>query len=147
VADRYGFVEGDGAESAGLVAVIAAVEKPGIGNAPSDLVLLGRYVFPPCIFDDLRALAPGHGGEIQLTDAIHRAARRDGAVGLLVDHVLLDIGMPAGLLEATAAVGLARPDLAPAFRDAIRRMFEKQRGIQGARPRWRSLLAAAGAMM
>jgi hypothetical protein len=41
-----------------------------------------------------------------------------------VDHVLLDIGLPAGLLEATAAVGLARPDLAPEFIAAMRRMLD-----------------------
>jgi UTP--glucose-1-phosphate uridylyltransferase len=122
-ADRYGFVSVSGEVVDGLVTVEGAVEKPGRGRAPSNLALLGRYVLPPSIFAELASLEPGYGGEIQLTDAIDRAARTDGAVGLVVDHVLLDIGMPAGLLEATAAVGLARPDTAPAFREAIERLL------------------------
>jgi UTP--glucose-1-phosphate uridylyltransferase len=125
LADRYGFVlVGEGGAD-GFVDVVGAVEKPGVGNAPSDLALLGRYVFPPSMFDDLAGLEPGHGGEVQLTDAIDVAARRSGAVGVRVDHALLDIGMPAGLLEATAAVGLADPDLGPAFRRAIAALLEE----------------------
>jgi UTP--glucose-1-phosphate uridylyltransferase len=122
-ADSFGFVSVGGEVVDGLVTVDGAVEKPGRGRAPSDLALMGRYVLPASIFAELASLEPGHGGEIQLTDAIDSAARTDGAVGLVVDHVLLDIGMPAGLLEATAAVGLARPDMAPAFREAIRRLL------------------------
>jgi UTP--glucose-1-phosphate uridylyltransferase len=124
VADRYGFVVVGDAGGGELVEVVGAVEKPGVGKAPSDLALLGRYVFPPSMFEDLAGLEPGHGGEIQLTDAIDAAARRRGAVGVLVDHVLLDTGTPVGLLEATAAVGLASPDLGPAFRRAMVRLLE-----------------------
>jgi UTP--glucose-1-phosphate uridylyltransferase len=125
LADRYGFVVVGDAGGDGLVDVIGAIEKPGIGNAPSDLALSGRYVFPPSVFEDLAGVEPGHGGEIQLTDAIDAAARRSGAIGVRVEHVLLDIGMPAGLLEATAAVGLASPDLGPAFRKAIAALLEE----------------------
>jgi UTP--glucose-1-phosphate uridylyltransferase len=85
----------------------------------SDLGLVGRYVLTPEIFDDLDAIEAGHGGEVQLTDAIDRAARRRGALGLIVGDDLLDIGRPAGLLEATAVVGLSRPDLAEEFRQAL----------------------------
>jgi UTP--glucose-1-phosphate uridylyltransferase len=122
--DRYGFVAVAGPSSDGVVAVTGAVEKPGVGQAPSDLALLGRYVFPPSIFDDLDDTRPGHGGEVQLTDAIDRATRRLGAVGLVIDHVVFDVGMPAGLLQATAAVGLSNPELATAFRDTIRRLLD-----------------------
>ena len=116
--DRYGIVA-IGENIAGDVVVVeAAVEKPGAA-APSDLGLVGRYVFSPSVFDVLAALPKGHGGEIQLTDAIDRLAGTDGVLGLIVDDDLLDIGQPSGLLEATAVVGLSRPDLAEDFRAVL----------------------------
>jgi UTP--glucose-1-phosphate uridylyltransferase len=63
-------------------------------------------------------------GELQLTDAIDRVARRTGALGLIVGDDLLDIGRPAGLLEATAAVGLSHPDLADDFRETLRHLLD-----------------------
>jgi UTP--glucose-1-phosphate uridylyltransferase len=116
--DSYGFVAIGENLTGDVVEVESAVEKPG-RDAPSDLALVGRYVFPPEIFDDLTAVEAGHGRELQLTDAIDRAARRNGAIGLIVGDDLLDIGRPAGLLEATAAVGLSRSDLAAEFRQAL----------------------------
>jgi UTP--glucose-1-phosphate uridylyltransferase len=121
--DRYGIVTIGENLTGDVVEVEAAVEKPGAA-APSDLGLVGRYVLTPEVFSDLAALERGHGGEIQLTDAIDRGARRGGALGLIVGDDLLDIGRPAGLLEATAAVGLARPDLAEDFRQALRHMLD-----------------------
>lgn len=115
--DRYGIVAV--AEQAGEVrTVLGAVEKPG-ADAPSDLGIVGRYVFPAAVFTTLSEQEPGHGGELQLTDAIDALARGHGAQALVVDDVLLDIGEPAGLLEATAVVGLSRPDLADSFRRTI----------------------------
>ena len=121
---RWGFVATTGERRDGIVEVVGAVEKPGV-DAPSNLGLPGRYVFTPGIFDLLAAQEPGHGGEIQLTDAIDTLATRDGASGLIVGDDLFDTGIPAGLLEATAAVGLARPDLADQFRQALDRMLKQ----------------------
>ena len=121
--DRYGIVAIGENVAGDVVEIEAAVEKPGAA-APSDLGLVGRYVFTPEVFADLAGLQPGHGGEIQLTDALDRAARRAGALGLIVGDDLLDIGRPAGLLEATAAVGLARPDLAQDFRKALKHLLD-----------------------
>ncbi len=120
--DRYGIIAIDENITGDVVNVLSAVEKPGAA-APSDLGLVGRYVFTPEVFADLAATDRGHGGEIQLTDAIDRGARRDGALALIVGDDLLDIGRPAGLLEATAAIGLSRPDLAKEFREALGRML------------------------
>lgn len=121
---RWGFVVTAGQRRDGIVEVIGAVEKPG-ADAPSNLGLPGRYIFTPEIFELLAAQEPGHGGEIQLTDAIDTLAHRDGASGVIVGDDLFDTGIPAGLLEATAAVGLARPDLADQFRRALARMLDE----------------------
>lgn len=48
------------------------VEKPSVGEAPSQLAIAARYVFSPRIFDALRETSPDHSGEVQLTDAIRR---------------------------------------------------------------------------
>lgn len=122
---RWGFVATAGERRDGIVEVVGAVEKPGT-DAPSNLGLPGRYVFTPEIFELLATQEPGHGGEIQLTDAINTLAHRDGASGVIVGDDLFDTGIPAGLLEATAAVGLARPDLAAQFRRALDRLLEGQ---------------------
>ncbi len=121
--DRYGIVTIGENVTGDVVEVESAVEKPG-ATAPSDLGILGRYLFGPEIFSDLESLTAGAGGEIQLTDAIDRAARRNGALGLIVGDDLLDVGRPAGLLEATAVVGLSRPDLADDFRRAMRHLMD-----------------------
>ncbi len=122
---RWGFVATGGDPADGIVEVTGAVEKPG-PDAPSNLGLPGRYVFTSEIFELLSSQEPGHGGEIQLTDAIDALARRDQAVGVVVGDDLFDTGIPAGLLEATAAVGLSRPDLAEQFRRALDRMLETE---------------------
>ncbi|NND85285.1 MAG: UTP--glucose-1-phosphate uridylyltransferase [Acidimicrobiia bacterium] len=114
--DRYGVVAiGDWLEE-DVATMTGAVEKPGAANAPSDLGILGRYTFPSRTFDVLAALPPGHGGEIQLTDAIDALAKEGALAALVVEHALLDTGVPLGLAEATVSVGLRRPDLSAEFR-------------------------------
>jgi UTP--glucose-1-phosphate uridylyltransferase len=121
--DRYGVVEVGSREGESLVTVTGAVEKPGREQAPSSLGLIGRYVFPPEIFDALDGLVAGYGGEIQLTDAIDRLARDAGALGQIVDDSLLDVGIPFGLAQATTAVCLSRPDLAVSYREYLERIL------------------------
>ena len=121
--ERFGMVAIGENLTGDVVEVESAVEKPGAAS-PSDLGIAGRYVFGAEIFADLAAVKPGTGGEIQLTDAIDRAARRSGALGLIVGDDLLDIGTPAGLLAATAVVGLSRPDLAADFKSEVRRLVQ-----------------------
>ncbi len=120
--DRWGFVAVDGTAQDGVIEVVGAIEKPG-PSAPSRYGLPGRYVFTAAIFDVLATQQPGFGGELQLTDAIDAIARAEGARGVIVGDDLFDTGIPAGLLEATAAVGLSRPDLAVQFKQALARML------------------------
>lgn len=116
--ERYGVaVPGD--RRGNTLDVLGAVEKPGVEKAPSNLGLVGRYLFSPDILGALAELPPGHGGEIQLTDAIDVVARQGNCRGFIGDEDLLDIGIPFGLLEATVILGLARPEYHAPFKDFL----------------------------
>jgi len=92
---RYGIVQAAGELAPGVLELSDIVEKPGPEAAPSRLAVTARYTFSPVIFDYLANLEPGHGGEIQLTDAIRAmiiAGRRVLAVPLAEDERRLDVG-------------------------------------------------------
>jgi UTP--glucose-1-phosphate uridylyltransferase len=84
-----------------------SIEKPGKERAPSRLGLVGRYLFTPEVFDILGKLEPGHGGEIQLTDAINELGSAGRLRGYVTADDLLDVGTPVGLLEASVELGEA----------------------------------------
>ncbi|HKY46352.1 MAG TPA: sugar phosphate nucleotidyltransferase, partial [Acidimicrobiia bacterium] len=102
---NYGVIVPGGEEVDGVLDVIGAIEKPGPELAPSNLGLIGRYVFTHEIFEILENLTPGHGGEIQLTDAIDQLAKRGRVRGYIANDDLLDVGTPKGLVEATTVLG------------------------------------------
>jgi len=85
--------------------LMGAVEKPGIEEAPSRLGFVGRYLFTPEVFEILEHTKPGHGGEIQLTDAINELGRLGKLRGYVASDDLLDVGTPIGLLEASVELG------------------------------------------
>ncbi len=117
--NRYGIVATGEWRAEDVVELTGAIEKPGPDRAPSDLGIVGRYTFPPSIFEILAAQDPGHGGEIQLTDAIDTLARQGHLDALVVEHALLDTGVPLGLAEATVSVALRRSEMAAAFRRSL----------------------------
>jgi UTP--glucose-1-phosphate uridylyltransferase len=94
----------------------AVVEKPAAADAPSDLAIMGRYVLTPDIFDALRGVEPGAGGEIQLTDGIGALLEGGPVHGLEFTGELLDVGTPAGWLATNARLALDDPNLGPALR-------------------------------
>lgn len=79
------------------------VEKPDSETAPSQLAAVGRYILDICVFDALRMLVPGAGGEYQLTDAIAADVGRVGLIGFLFSGSRYDCGNHAGLLQAANA--------------------------------------------
>jgi UTP--glucose-1-phosphate uridylyltransferase len=91
--------------------VHGVVEKPEQGTAPSNFIVVGRYVLPGSIFAVLRDLQPGHGGEIQLTDALAVMAEDEPLVGLVLDGARYDTGDPLGYLKANIELAVQRDDL------------------------------------
>ncbi|MEX2554793.1 MAG: UTP--glucose-1-phosphate uridylyltransferase GalU [Actinomycetota bacterium] len=102
-----------------LVKVLDIVEKPDPAKAPSNLAAIGRYVFTPEIFGELRKVQPGVGGEIQLTDAINSLAKLQVVYGYLFDGVRYDIGKKIDYLRATVELAAEREDLGEEFREFL----------------------------
>jgi len=99
-----------------LVRVASIVEKPDPDEAPSDLAVIGRYVFTPGIVGALAGTTPGTGGEIQLTDAIGALARTEPVYAYPFDRGRYDAGNPLDALAAQVAFALERDDLGPSLR-------------------------------
>jgi UTP--glucose-1-phosphate uridylyltransferase len=99
-----------------LVRMRGMVEKPKAAEAPSNLAVIGRYILPPSVLDNLGAMKRGTGGEIQLTDAIADEISAGRAVhGFRFTGRRYDCGSKAGYLQATVAYALMRPDLRDEF--------------------------------
>lgn len=94
-----------------LIPVRDIIEKPAPAKAPSNMAVLGRYILPPQIFDALDETPLGHGGELQLTDAIQRLAGTGKVYGFQFEGVRHDIGNLEGWLRANIAFALADPHL------------------------------------
>src|SRR5205823_4633160 len=99
-----------------LVELHDIVEKPSPEDAPSNLAVMGRYVFSPTIFDILDKVEPGHGGEIQLTDGIRQLMEREPVFGYTFEKGRYDVGNKLDYLRATVELALERDDLGPPFR-------------------------------
>lgn len=90
---RYGVIAGREI-SKGTWKVTDLVEKPKAEEAPSDLAIAARYLMAPEIFDHLKAIKPGAGGELQLTDALRMLAREGEVYGVVLEGTRHDIGSP-----------------------------------------------------
>ena len=108
-----------------LVRVLDLVEKPKPEEAPSNLGVVGRYVFTAAIFDALARVGPGKGGEIQLTDAMALLLHDQPLHGVVFETGRYDVGQKLDYLRATVELALERDDLGPPFRaylvDLVRR--------------------------
>ena len=102
--------------------IIGMVEKPAQGTAPSNLIISGRYILQPEIFDILGKVAKGAGGEIQLTDGMKALSSRQSFHGVRFDGRTYDCGSKIGFLAANLAFALERPELAEALRAEARKL-------------------------
>jgi UTP--glucose-1-phosphate uridylyltransferase len=103
-------------EEGQLVRINDIVEKPSAEEAPSNLAVMGRYIFTPEIFDVIDKTLPGKGNEIQLTDAVKALLEQQAVYGWTFVEGRFDIGNKLDYLRATVELALEREDLGPAFR-------------------------------
>jgi UTP--glucose-1-phosphate uridylyltransferase len=101
------------------------VEKPAPEDAPSTLAAAGRYLLDRAVFDALKRITPGAGGELQLTDAIALLITEGHPVHVVVHsggrH---DLGNPGGFLRAAVDFALDHPDYGPALHDWLRKRLD-----------------------
>jgi UTP--glucose-1-phosphate uridylyltransferase len=118
----YGVV-GVGEARGGAFAITRMAEKPPRAEAPSNLIITGRYILQPEIFDILADQTRGAGGEIQLTHAMIRLAEKQPFYGLKFQGRSFDCGSKVGFLAANVAYALAREDIAPSFRAELKALL------------------------
>jgi UTP--glucose-1-phosphate uridylyltransferase len=122
----YGVVAPDG-DPAPTFRIRDIVEKPTPEAAPSNLAVAARYAFEPAIHEFLERTTPGHGGEIQLTDAI-RLMLRDGlpvcCVALEPGEQRLDIGSFTTYAQAFFSMMLRDPEVGAELRDYVRALLD-----------------------
>jgi UTP--glucose-1-phosphate uridylyltransferase len=121
---QYGVV-GIGKQKGAAFEITGMVEKPPRGKAPSNLIITGRYILQPGIFQVLEKQQTGAGGEIQLTDAMITLAKRSPFYGFKFDGQTFDCGSKVGFLAANVAYALARADIAPDFRAELKKLLGK----------------------
>ena len=118
---RFGVIDAEEVEP-NVYKVRDMVEKPALADAPSDLAIIGRYIFTPDIFDAIEKTEPGAGGEIQITDAMRILLKQRPLYAVKLDGVRHDAGDKLGFLIANVEFALKRDDLGPQFRDYLKRL-------------------------
>ena len=119
---QYGVVALEG-QSGRLNKMTGMVEKPAKGTAPSNLIVSGRYILQPEIFELLASQERGAGNEIQLTDSMAKLMAKQDFYALEYDGVTYDCGDKIGLLRANVALALKHPQLGEAARQALAPFF------------------------
>jgi UTP--glucose-1-phosphate uridylyltransferase len=128
---KYGIISiGNGEIDNGVFHIDNLVEKPKVEDAPSDYAIMGRYILRPEIFTILENLAPGAGGEIQLTDAIKKLNELQMVVGCEFDGERYDVGDKFGFIKATVEFALQRDDLKGNVLDYLQSVLDKEKVTQ-----------------
>lgn len=116
---RFGVIDADEVEP-GVFKIKDMVEKPAYADAPSDLAIIGRYIFTPDIFSAIERTQPGAGGEIQITDAMRILLKERPFYAVKLDGRRHDAGDKLGFLIATVEFALKRNDLGTEFREYLK---------------------------
>ena len=117
----YGVIAGS-AHGERLIKLHGIVEKPAPEKAPSTLGVVGRYVLTPAIFQHLRGLRPGAGGELQLTDGIAALLARETVLACQFEGIRYDCGSKLGYLQATVQFALRHPEVRDEFRSFLQNL-------------------------
>jgi UTP--glucose-1-phosphate uridylyltransferase len=116
---RFGVIDAEEVES-NVYRIRDMVEKPPFAEAPSDLAIIGRYIFTPDIFHAIERTKPGAGGEIQITDAMRLLLKDRPFYAVKLEGIRHDAGDKLGFLIATVGFALKRDDLGPEFREYLK---------------------------
>src|SRR5690625_2320012 len=130
---NYGVFDVEDTNIAGVKKVVGMVEKPEVEEAPSNLVATGRYLLDRKIFDALRRIEPGKGGELQLTDAIELLIKDGEPVHVVVhEGTRHDLGNPGGYIPANVDFGLHSEVYGPALYTQLKKIianYEAEKGL------------------
>lgn len=118
----YGVIA-PGENNGALTEVLGLVEKPKVEDAPSNLIVSGRYILQPQVMRTLENQEKGAGGEIQLTDAMARMIGSQPFHAVTFAGRRFDCGSKLGFVEATLALALEREDMGSQVRDMARKML------------------------
>jgi UTP--glucose-1-phosphate uridylyltransferase len=130
--DRYGIVAGEKQED-GVWRITDMVEKPARDKAPSNLAIIGRYILTPDIFTFLENAKPGHGGEIQLTDAMFGLAGKRGMLAVRMDGMRFDAGDWVQYLTANIHFALRDKAIGQQLFESLERLRDGYTRDAGAR--------------
>lgn len=111
----YGVIK-PGASEGAITEVQGLVEKPKVEDAPSNLIVSGRYILQPEVMDILKHQEKGAGGEIQLTDAMAQMIGKQPFHAVTYNGRRFDCGSKTGYIAANLAIALEREDMADTVR-------------------------------
>ncbi len=107
-----------------VIKLLGIVEKPAPADAPSNFGVVGRYVLMPTIFEHIRALRPGAGGELQLTDALQSLLAEEQVLAYRYAGERFDCGSKLGYLKATVEFALRHPEVQADFEAYLQRFLQ-----------------------
>lgn len=116
---RFGVIDAEQVEE-NVYRINDMVEKPKFEDAPSDLAIIGRYIFTPDIFEAIEQTQPGSGGEIQITDAMRLLLKKRPIFAVRLEGTRHDAGDKLGFLVATVELALKREGIGDEFREYLR---------------------------
>ena len=119
----YGVIAPGARISDTLTEVTGLVEKPRREDAPTNLIISGRYILQPEVMRTLESQEKGAGGEIQLTDAMARMIGNQPFHAVTFAGRRFDCGSKTGFVEATLALALERPDMGDEVRAIMKRLL------------------------
>ena len=127
---KYGIIAPKKAvENKDVIAIETFVEKPALKNAPSNYAIMGRYILQPEIFDVLKNLKPGEGGEVQLTDALIELNKVKPVLAKEFLGIRYDVGDKLGFIKATIDFALMRDELKNDVLDYLGHVLDKNRSF------------------
>ncbi len=104
--------------------ITSMVEKPTREEAPSNLIIMGRYILQPEIFDILSSQERGAGNEIQITDAMNALRQTQRFFAYKFSGRSFDCGSKLGFLVANAAFALDHKEIGPRFAQEVRKLID-----------------------